>query len=78
MAKELVWIFRGPKAGSFDWLDENRALQAEKDGWGQRAKGRDAYQFSKPVKTPFKPPPNEPAPSKQLYKTRELRAEKPK
>lgn len=42
----LIWVIEGPAAGQFLEASEEEAEQAEKEGWAEKAQGRDGYAFS--------------------------------
>ena len=52
MGEQMVWVTRGPEAGSFLQMTDADAIQAEKDGWAERTAGRDAYSFSPAMRIP--------------------------
>lgn len=45
MAKTLIWVTEGPKAGEFLEVDAADADQAEAEGWAQKTEGRDGSQM---------------------------------
>lgn len=45
MARTLIWVTDGPKAGDFMEVDEAEADQAETEGWAQKTAGRDSMQM---------------------------------
>lgn len=49
MASTLVFVTRGPQAGTFLEMTYAEASTAEAEGWGQDARRKGAYDFDTPV-----------------------------
>lgn len=52
MGREMLWVTRGPIAGTFVEADSEDIDLAEAEGWGQRTVGRDHMQMHNPDKSP--------------------------
>jgi hypothetical protein len=49
-AVEIVWIYRGPEAGSYRQMSPAAAFDAVQDGWGQIVRDQDGALMKPPVR----------------------------